>query len=131
MSMAHNSIAGAHLEFKRTKDMAFSNFYRSGVDDDVTRYCQSCDLCQRTVKKGKTIQGPMHILEEFWTKEIQEPNVKLSYDYVFKLRPRLDDTMRLTVRSYKKAQTKQKHYQDLTARKQALHGRQGVILPPT
>ncbi|GFO47133.1 Zinc finger protein [Plakobranchus ocellatus] len=37
---------------RRTKDKVLSNFYWPGVDGDVTRYCRSCDVCQRTVKKG-------------------------------------------------------------------------------
>ncbi|GFN77411.1 Zinc finger protein [Plakobranchus ocellatus] len=44
----HDSITGAHL---RTKDKFLSNFYWSGVDGDVTRYCRSCDVSHRTVKK--------------------------------------------------------------------------------
>ncbi|GFO03942.1 retrovirus-related pol polyprotein from transposon 297 [Plakobranchus ocellatus] len=41
-----------HLGIRRTKDKVLSNFYWPGVDGDVTRYCRSCDVCQRTVKKG-------------------------------------------------------------------------------
>ncbi|GFO18751.1 gypsy retrotransposon integrase-like protein 1 [Plakobranchus ocellatus] len=52
MSVAHDSITGAHLGIMRTKDKVLSNFYWPGVDGDVTRYCRSCDVCQRTVKKG-------------------------------------------------------------------------------
>ncbi|GFS07184.1 Gypsy retrotransposon integrase-like protein 1 [Elysia marginata] len=52
MSVAHDSLTGAHLGIRRTKDKVLSNFYWPGVDGDVTRYCRSCDVCQRTVKKG-------------------------------------------------------------------------------
>ncbi|GFN87540.1 gypsy retrotransposon integrase-like protein 1 [Plakobranchus ocellatus] len=52
MSVAHDSITGAHLGIRRMKDKILSNFYWPGVDGDVTRYCRSCDVCQRTVKKG-------------------------------------------------------------------------------
>ncbi|GFO36760.1 gypsy retrotransposon integrase-like protein 1 [Plakobranchus ocellatus] len=52
MSVAQESITGAHLGIRRTKDKVLSNFYWPGVDGDVTRYCRSCDVCQRTVKKG-------------------------------------------------------------------------------
>ncbi|GFN80780.1 Zinc finger protein [Plakobranchus ocellatus] len=51
MSVAHDSITGAHLGIRRTKDKVLNNFYWPGVDGDVTRYCWSCDVCERTVKK--------------------------------------------------------------------------------
>ncbi|GFO50301.1 gypsy retrotransposon integrase-like protein 1 [Plakobranchus ocellatus] len=59
MSVAHDSITGAHLGIRRTKDKVLSNFYWSGVDGDVTRYCRSCDVCQRTVKKATVPRVPL------------------------------------------------------------------------
>ncbi|GFO24236.1 gypsy retrotransposon integrase-like protein 1 [Plakobranchus ocellatus] len=59
MSVAHDSITGAHLRIRRTKDMVLSNFYWLGVDGNVTRYCRSCDVCQRTVKKGTVPRVPL------------------------------------------------------------------------
>ncbi|GFR83834.1 zinc finger protein [Elysia marginata] len=43
---------------------------------------------------GRTVRGPMHILRELWTKDIEEPEVKTSYEYVLNLRERLDDTLK-------------------------------------
>ncbi|GFN88914.1 gypsy retrotransposon integrase-like protein 1 [Plakobranchus ocellatus] len=59
MSVAHDSITGAHLGIRRTKDKVLSNFYWPGVDGDMTRYCRSCDVCQRTVKKGIVPRVPL------------------------------------------------------------------------
>ncbi|GFS19330.1 Gypsy retrotransposon integrase-like protein 1 [Elysia marginata] len=59
MSVAHDSLTGAHLVTRRTKDKVISNFYWPGVDGDVTRYCRSCDVCQRTVKKGIVPRVPL------------------------------------------------------------------------
>ncbi|GFS06392.1 Gypsy retrotransposon integrase-like protein 1, partial [Elysia marginata] len=59
MSVAHDSLTGAHLGYRRTKDKVLSNFYWPGVDGDVTRYCRSCDMCQRTVKKGIVPRVPL------------------------------------------------------------------------
>ncbi|GFO34298.1 Zinc finger protein [Plakobranchus ocellatus] len=59
MSVAHDSINGAHLGIRRTKDKVLSSFYWPGVDGDVTRYCRSCDVCQRTVKKGTVPRVPL------------------------------------------------------------------------
>ncbi|GFR80635.1 Gypsy retrotransposon integrase-like protein 1 [Elysia marginata] len=59
MSAAHNSLTGAHLGIRKTKNKVLSNFYWPGVDGDVTRYCRSCDVCQRTVKKGIVPRVPL------------------------------------------------------------------------
>ncbi|GFO20040.1 gypsy retrotransposon integrase-like protein 1 [Plakobranchus ocellatus] len=59
MSVAHDSFTGAHLGIRRTKDKVLCNFYWPGVDGDVTRYCRSCDVCQRTVKKGTVPTVPL------------------------------------------------------------------------
>ena len=32
---------------------------------------------------GRAVRGPMFILKELWTKELREPEVKNSYQYVF------------------------------------------------
>ncbi|GFS18305.1 zinc finger protein [Elysia marginata] len=59
MSVAHDFLTGAHLGIRKTKDKVLSNFYWPGVDGDMTRYCRSCDLCQRTVKKGIVPRVPL------------------------------------------------------------------------
>ena len=38
---------------------------------------------------GRTARGPIQILKELWTKEVQEEDVKASYQYVVELRERL------------------------------------------
>ncbi|GFO36279.1 gypsy retrotransposon integrase-like protein 1 [Plakobranchus ocellatus] len=57
--VAHDSITGAHLGIRRTKDKVLSNFYWAEVDSDVTKYCRSCDVCQRTLKKGTVPRVPL------------------------------------------------------------------------
>ena len=52
MSIDHNTITGDHLGIRKTREKIMSNFYWPGIDGDVTRYCHSCDVCQKTVSKG-------------------------------------------------------------------------------
>ncbi|GFN88186.1 Zinc finger protein [Plakobranchus ocellatus] len=66
---------------------------------------------------GRTVRGPMHILRELWTKEIEEPDVKSSYEYVLNLRERLDDTLKIAREELEKAQGRQRHYYDRTAKR--------------
>ena len=59
---------------------------------------------------GRAVRGPMFILKELWTKELEKPEVKNSYKYVFELREKLEDTLKLAHTELQKAQHKGKHY---------------------
>ena len=59
---------------------------------------------------GRTDRGPMFILKELWTEELEEPEVKNSYEYVFELHEKLEDTLNLAHTELQKAQNKGKHY---------------------
>ena len=61
---------------------------------------------------GRAVRGPMAILKQLWTKEVEEPEVKNSYQYVFELREKLEDTLKLAHCELEKAQQKGKHYYD-------------------
>ena len=51
MEVAHDSIFGGHLGIKKTKDHIQTNFYWLGMQGDVTSFCKSCDVCQKTNAK--------------------------------------------------------------------------------
>ena len=55
MRLAHDSILEAHLGTRKTVLRVLSEFYWPGVQADTRRFCQSCDICQCTISKGKTI----------------------------------------------------------------------------
>ena len=59
MSLAHESIVGGHLGSKKTVDRITSSFHWPGITSDVTRFCQSCDICQKTIPKGKVAKVPL------------------------------------------------------------------------
>ena len=56
MEVAHDSILGGHLGGKKTLDRVTSNFLWPGVAGDVQIYVQSCDICQRTIPKGRNVK---------------------------------------------------------------------------
>ena len=56
---AHESIVGGHMGIKKTTDKIQSAFYWPGIQGDVTRYCKSCDVCQKTVNKGSVPKVPL------------------------------------------------------------------------
>ena len=59
MEVAHGSIMGGHLGIKKTTDKIQSAFYWPGIQGDVTRFCKSCDVCQKTVNKGLVPNVPL------------------------------------------------------------------------
>ena len=59
MQKAHGSIMGGHIGINKTTDKIQSAFYWPGIQGDVTRYCKSCDVCQKTVNKGSVPKVPL------------------------------------------------------------------------
>ena len=81
---------------------------------------------------GHTVRGPMHILHELWTKEVDSPDVKNSYQYVFELRDRLEKTLEIAQSELRKSQSRYKHYYDRGKRVRKLsEGDQVLVLLPT
>ena len=80
---------------------------------------------------GRAVRGPMTILKELWTKEVEEPEVKNSYQYVFELREKLEETLKLAHSQLQKAQDKGKHYYDRKARVRKFQpGESGGVVTP-
>ena len=59
MKVAHDSIFGGHLGVKKTKDRIQTNFYWPRIHNDVSGFCRSCDVCQKTVDKGTVARAPL------------------------------------------------------------------------
>ena len=59
MEVAHGSIMGGHMGIKKTTDKIQSAFYWPGIQGDVTRFCKSCDVCQKTVSKRSVPKVPL------------------------------------------------------------------------
>ena len=48
-----------HLGAKKTEVRIPPNFFWPGLRQDVIRFCRSCDVCQRTIKKGIVKKEPL------------------------------------------------------------------------
>ena len=55
---------------------------------------------------GRTVPGPMHILKELWTENVDVPERKTSYQYVFELREKLEATFELARAELERLRTK-------------------------
>ena len=86
METAHDSIMGGHMGIKKTSDKVLSNFYWPGLQGDVTRFVQSCDICQRTVKKGSV---PKAALEKMPL--IDTPFKRVAVDLIGPIHPPSDE----------------------------------------
>ena len=81
---------------------------------------------------GRTVTGPIHIPRELWTQDIDEQEVKSSYQYVLDLRERFNDTLKLAKEQLESSQTRQKKNFDKKATaKRFSPGDKVLVLLPT
>lgn len=81
---------------------------------------------------GRTVRGPMTILKELWTKEIKDPEVKTTYQFMLDLRDRLESTFELAHHMLEESSRRQKKYYDRKARLRNMKvGDKVLILLPT
>ena len=59
LKLAHCGLMAGHQGVKKTLDRILSSFHWPGIHSDVSRFCQSCDVCQRTIEKGKVQKVPL------------------------------------------------------------------------
>ena len=78
---------------------------------------------------GKVVRGPPTILKKLWTKEVEEPEVKNSYQYVFELREKLEDTLKLAHSELEKGQQKGKHYYGRKSKDRKFQPGEKVLVP--
>ena len=61
---------------------------------------------------GHSVKGPQMILKELWTKEMNIPEVKSSYEYVTELQELLEDSLKLAQEELEKSQRRYKRHYD-------------------
>ncbi|XP_033729482.1 uncharacterized protein LOC117318627 [Pecten maximus] len=82
MKLAHEAIMSGHLAAKRTSSRVLSEFFWPGIQGDVTRFCRSCDVCQRTFPKGRVPKAPLGSIPL-----IDTPFKRIAVDLVGPLEP--------------------------------------------
>ncbi|XP_067944465.1 uncharacterized protein [Watersipora subatra] len=66
LQLAHDGPLAGHLGVKKTINRIQTQFYWPGMHGDTTRFCKSCDICQRTIKKGNISRSklvPMPLID--------------------------------------------------------------------
>ncbi|XP_041356959.1 uncharacterized protein LOC121374100 [Gigantopelta aegis] len=82
LKLAHESIMSGHLGTKRTVSRILAEFFWPGVQAEGKRFCQSCDICQRTITKGRVCKVPLEQMPL-----IDEPFKRVAVDLVGPLKP--------------------------------------------
>ena len=59
LQLAHESAFGGHQGTAKTLSKIQQEFAWPGMVADVNRYCQSCDICQRVVPRGRISKVPL------------------------------------------------------------------------
>ena len=77
ISLAHDSILTGHLGVSKTADRILSEFFWPGITSEVTRYCRSCGICQRTIPKGRVSKAPLQKMPV-----IDEPFRRIAIDII-------------------------------------------------
>ena len=81
---------------------------------------------------GWPVRGPMQVLRELWTKDIEDPRVRTTYQYVLDLRERLESTVSLAQQNLQNMSKKYKKYYNRKSRRRHLKvGSKVLVLLPT
>ena len=97
LRIAHDGIMSGHLGVRKTTDRVLNEFFWPTVRKDVKIYCRTCDVCQKTVPKGKISQLPLGKMPL-----IDTPFTRVAIDLVGPIFPATDTGNRfiLTVVDY-------------------------------
>ena len=80
----------------------------------------------------RSVRGRITILKELWTKDVPDPNVKTTYQYVLDLKERLQSMAELAKVSLEKSSTRYKKCYDLKNRNRTIKvGEKALVLLPT
>jgi len=82
MQLAHESLIGGHLATKKTLDRITSSFHWPGISGDVSRFCRSCDVCQRMSPKRVETRAPLGTMPL-----MNEPFERVSIDLIGPINP--------------------------------------------
>lgn len=85
MRLAHEPIMLGHMGNQCTLDRVLSALYWLGITADVKRFCQSCDICQRTIQKGRVDKVPLQSMLL-----IDEPFKRVAVDLIGLFIPELN-----------------------------------------
>jgi len=80
---------------------------------------------------GRTVRGPMHVLKQLWTEEVEDEEVRLSSEYVIDLRNRIEETCNMARQALDGASAQHKVVFDRKTKARSLRvGERALLLLP-
>ena len=97
LKLAHETVLSGHFTTQKTVNRILAVFWWPGCQADFTRFCKSCDICQRTIPKGKVTKAPLGTMPM-----IDIPFQRIAVDLVGPIDPPADNKNRyiLTIVDY-------------------------------
>ena len=89
MTLDHESLMAGHLGVRKTIYRVVAEFFWPCICGDMTRFSKSCDICQRTVQKGRVAKVPLARLPL-----INTPFKRVAVDIVGPIEPRSNNRSR-------------------------------------
>ncbi|XP_041466400.1 uncharacterized protein LOC121416935 [Lytechinus variegatus] len=80
---------------------------------------------------GRAVRGPLAILQELWTGEVDEPDTKTTYQYVLDLKERLESTCQLAQQNLSKSAEKYRRQYNKKAKERKFEVDDEVLLLPS
>ena len=87
--LGHSTALGGHMGRAKTLNRIQASFYWPNIGQDVARLVRSCDVCQRTVDRGRVKPAPRQPLPI-----ISTPFERVAVDLVGPIEPRASDGSR-------------------------------------
>ena len=82
MTLAHAGVMSGQQGVHRTLERVLRSFWWLGMTNDITLFCHSCNICQRTVSKGRIPRVPLRKMPI-----IDTPFKRVAVDLVGKIFP--------------------------------------------
>ena len=97
LKLGHESKMSGHLGNKKSLERIRNHFFWPGMTADVKKFCSSCDLCQKTIPKGRVTKSPLGRMPL-----IDVPFKRVAVDIIGPMCPKSEDGHRyiLTVIDY-------------------------------
>ncbi|XP_062598519.1 uncharacterized protein LOC134259947 [Saccostrea cucullata] len=128
------AIPLATIETERVAEGLLEIFSRMGIPDEILSDMgsQFTSAFMRELVFGRHVKGPVSILKELSTRDVDDPQVRTTYEYVLDLRECLESTAALAREIPEKASKKQTKYYNKSARTRLLKVNDKVlVLLPT
>ena len=82
LRLGHEVAMAGHMGIRKTTDRIQSNFFCPEMTEDISNFCKSCDVCQKTVPKGRIPKAPLDKM-----RHITEPFYRVSLDLIGPIQP--------------------------------------------